>query len=287
MGLAADAAAGTRIVAGAVAAAITYGVAHDQVTARVCVEYFTVAHPPVFETSDPTLLGLGWGVIATWWVGLLLGLPLAAAARLGDRWPKLELADVARPIGVLLLVMAASALVAGLIGHAAQRAGHLVVAEPFAREIPTENHAAFLAAGGAHLASYAVGFLGGLVVIAYTVWRRVAAAPERATSEPGLDAPALPPSVDRALTYAARLVAVAQLGLLWVAAVLGLATLATNTGTTGVLLARLASGALALASLGLGAAAWRRQGPLARGVTALLALPAAWLGLVCCDNVLR
>ena len=28
--------------------AIFYGVLHDQVTARVCVEYFTIGHPPIF-----------------------------------------------------------------------------------------------------------------------------------------------------------------------------------------------------------------------------------------------
>jgi hypothetical protein len=44
-----------------IAAAILYGILHDQVTARVCLEYFTVFHPPVFDTTSPTLLALGWG----------------------------------------------------------------------------------------------------------------------------------------------------------------------------------------------------------------------------------
>ena len=61
------------IVLMCVIAAVSYGIAHDQVTARVCVEYFTVGHPTMFDTDDPTRLGLGWGIIATWWVGLLLG----------------------------------------------------------------------------------------------------------------------------------------------------------------------------------------------------------------------
>ena len=56
---------GVGIVALCVLAAVTYGVAHDQVTARVCVEYFTVGHEPIFGTDDPTLLGLGWGILAT------------------------------------------------------------------------------------------------------------------------------------------------------------------------------------------------------------------------------
>ena len=63
-----------------------YGVAHDLVTAHLSVEYFTVAHPPI-GTDDPFLLALVWGVLATWWVGVLLGVPLAAAARLGRASP--------------------------------------------------------------------------------------------------------------------------------------------------------------------------------------------------------
>src|SRR4029077_1503393 len=78
-----------KIILLCVAAAIAYGVAHDQITARVCLEYFTVFHPPVFATQSPTALALGWGVIATWWCGLLLGLLLALAARSGSR-PKVR-----------------------------------------------------------------------------------------------------------------------------------------------------------------------------------------------------
>src|SRR2546428_5874010 len=86
-------------------AAVVYGILHDQVTARVCVEYFTIGHAPIFGTDDPTLLGLGWGVLATWWMGLLLGVPLAVAARAGSR-PKRSVGSLLRPIAWLLGVMA-------------------------------------------------------------------------------------------------------------------------------------------------------------------------------------
>ena len=69
-----------------VAAAILYGIVQDLVTTRVCVEYFTIGHPLVFGTEDPTLL-LGWGVGASWWVGLLLGLPLIVTARVPSAAP--------------------------------------------------------------------------------------------------------------------------------------------------------------------------------------------------------
>ncbi|MCC6673174.1 MAG: hypothetical protein IT458_19060 [Planctomycetes bacterium] len=54
-----------KIVLFAVAAAVIYGIAHDQVTVRVCIEYFTIGHPPLPVPATPTVLALIWGVAAT------------------------------------------------------------------------------------------------------------------------------------------------------------------------------------------------------------------------------
>lgn len=70
-----------KIILLCILSAVLYGILHDQVTARVCVEYFTVAHPPIFHTTSPTLLAIGWGILATWWVGLILGVPAAVVSR--------------------------------------------------------------------------------------------------------------------------------------------------------------------------------------------------------------
>jgi drug/metabolite transporter superfamily protein YnfA len=166
------------IVLMGVVAAVGYGIAHDQVTARVCVEYFTVGHPPVFGTDDPTLLGLGWGILATWWVGLLLGVPLAVVARAGSR-PKRSVRSLVRPVGRLLLVTAACALVAGLTGRFLASWGAVYLVGPIARDLPADRHVPFLADLWAHTASYLVGLAGGIVVLV-SVWRsrgRAASAP--------------------------------------------------------------------------------------------------------------
>ncbi len=152
-----------------VSAAVIYGIAHDQVTARVCVEYFTVGHPPVFATNDPTLLGIGWGIIATWWVGLLLGVPLAVVARAGSR-PKCSIRSLVPPIAWLLAVMAVCALAAGLLGWFLARNGVVFLVGPIADELPAERHVPFLADLWAHSASYLVGLVGGIVVLVL-VWR--------------------------------------------------------------------------------------------------------------------
>src|SRR5881227_3769876 len=142
-----------------VVAAVLYGIAHDQVTARVCVEYFTIGHPPVFGTDDPTLLGLGWGVIATWWVGLILGIPLALASRVGS-WPKFTAGRLVRPLAAMLAVVGTLAVVAGVVGRVAAGRQWVQLMEPLASRVPSHRHAAFLADLWAHLASYAGGFLG-------------------------------------------------------------------------------------------------------------------------------
>ena len=160
-----------RIVAFCVATAIIYGVLHDQITARVCVEYFTVGHPPlfVFDTNSPTLLALGWGVVATWWVGLGLGVPLAVVARAGSR-PRRAPASLVRPVLTLMAVAALSALAAGLTGWLLASAGVVYLVGDMATKVSPDKHAAFLADLWAHSASYLVGAVGGLVVLVQ-MWR--------------------------------------------------------------------------------------------------------------------
>src|SRR5690349_12479623 len=135
-----------------VLAAVIYGIIHDQITARICVEYFTIGHPPVFATGSATLLGLGWGLIATWWVGLLLGIPLAIAARVGPR-RKRTAASLVKPILVLLLIMGCCALVAGMAGFVLARHGAVVLFEPLASRVPPERHLYFIVDLWAHSAS--------------------------------------------------------------------------------------------------------------------------------------
>lgn len=157
------------IVALCVAAAVVYGVLHDQVTARVCVEYFTIGHPPIFGTDDPTMLALGWGVIATWWVGAILGGTLAVAARFGRRSPRTT-RSLVRPVVQLMLVLGGVAVGAGVLGWVLASAGIVALVEPLASEVPRAKHTAFLTDLWAHSASYLFGSVGG-VMVCVRVWR--------------------------------------------------------------------------------------------------------------------
>jgi hypothetical protein len=170
------------IIGLSILAAVVYGVVHDQVTARVCVEYFTIGHPPIFGTDDPTLLGLGWGVIATWWVGAFLGVPLAAFCRWGGE-PRFDAGMLVRPLATMMAVCAIFALAAGLLGWALAANGAIVLIGSMARMVPPEKHVAFLAVGATHLASYAGGGIGGIVLMAL-VWRWRREMPEEVLSGP-------------------------------------------------------------------------------------------------------
>jgi hypothetical protein len=164
-------------------AAVVYGILHDLVTAHVCVEYFTIGHPPVFHTDNPIRLALGWGVMATWWVGLGLGVGLARAAVAGS-YPPRGPRSLVCPISILLLVCAVSAATMGLIGYWLAESGWVMVDE-VALLIPCEKRSRFMADWWAHTTSYGVGLLGGLVVMV-RVWRGRCRANDRATGDRSL-----------------------------------------------------------------------------------------------------
>jgi hypothetical protein len=153
-----------------VGVAIAYGIIHDQITARVCIEYFTIGHPPVFHTISPTLLAFGWGVIATWWMGALLGFFLALCARFGTG-PKIEINALIKPIMLLLVAMGVCALCAGFLGYLLAARGEISLHD-WEYVLGRQRANLFIADFCSHVASYFVGFLGGLFVCGWVIVRR-------------------------------------------------------------------------------------------------------------------
>jgi len=137
----------------------------------VCVEYFTIGHPPIFQTESPTLLAFGWGLIATWWVGLLLGIPAALVSRFGS-WPKYSAQLLLWPVAVLMITMGLISLVAGIAGYWYAEAGGVHLYGSIADRVPQHRHTVFLADLWAHLAAYGAGFVGGIVLCAWILIKR-------------------------------------------------------------------------------------------------------------------
>lgn len=152
-------------------AAIVYGILHDQVTAHLCVEYFTLAHPEIFPTQSPFLLAIGWGVIATWWVGLVLGIALALAACVGSA-PRASFREIRLRVVLLMTVSAVTALICGTLAALLFSFHAITISPAWADVIPSEKHMMFTSVAWAHIASYVTGICGGLFVIFYTVRTR-------------------------------------------------------------------------------------------------------------------
>ena len=160
-----------RIVLFSVLAAIIYGVLHDLVTAHLCLEYFTIAHPPLPIPQTSLVMALAWGVIATWWVGAILGTALGLAARIGSA-PKIGLAQLKRPIIMVMAVSGVGAILAMGLGALLFQLDVISVGHVWEYRIPEDRHHVFMAAAWAHSASYLIAGIGGAFLVVRTALKR-------------------------------------------------------------------------------------------------------------------
>jgi len=158
--------------------AVVYGLVHDQVTVRICVEYFTIGHPKVIESTNPTVLALVWGVIATWWAGAIVGCLLALAAQVGNS-PRLTARELFRPILWVFAAMAMCATLAGVIAYVCGVNGVYLVPDDSVVAMSDRWRVGFITCLWAHNTSYGVAAIGGLALIVWTRWKRRRLAMER------------------------------------------------------------------------------------------------------------
>ncbi|QDU64092.1 hypothetical protein Pan216_49810 [Planctomycetes bacterium Pan216] len=159
--------------------AVIYGLIHDQITVRLSLEYFTVAHtlPPFIPANSPTLIGLFFGVAATWWAGAILGGFLGLCARRGPE-PRLVARQFVSPLLVVFGITALAAFGLGLAAYwytsplSAEGTPLIYNNEYFEKNIPVARQAGFFTAAVAHAASYAVSTLGVIILCIHTVWKR-------------------------------------------------------------------------------------------------------------------
>lgn len=161
-----------KITGVATVTAVAYGILHDQVTIRICPEYFTVAHPTLIHIDSLTVLATFWGVIATWWVGVILGGVLSFAA-LAGRWPVILPNEVLTRIGWLLgivsIVTAIAGATAALVGAGPQLRAY---APQVAAMIDPLLHVRFMVAWTMHVSSYVGGCIGGVLLAMSILWKR-------------------------------------------------------------------------------------------------------------------
>src|SRR5438874_4963851 len=133
-----------RVVVLCFAAQVGYAVVQDQITVRVCPEYFTVGHARIGTLTDPTLVGLTWAFLAGGSGGALMGLVVSIAATSGRRRP-LTAAELLRPVLLVLLAQALATAACGLSAYVNAELTAVRLGEPWAGLIPERLHRRFFA----------------------------------------------------------------------------------------------------------------------------------------------
>lgn len=116
-----------KIIGMGVVAAISYGIINDLISTHINFDYFKDLHlthhgrvtlaryPFVYDSQSRILYSLLWGTIATWWLGLPIGVLSAAAARLGSSTEKRTWHDLVNATLVMMGgTLAGSLLSAGM-----------------------------------------------------------------------------------------------------------------------------------------------------------------------------
>ncbi len=156
-----------KIVLLCILASIVYGIVHDQVTARIYLPYFNVwpPHAEFFQHPDPTVVGLFWGIFATWWVGLILGVLLAWVSTSGEGhcwgWRLLV-----KPLAILLL----SLLTLAFIGLGLCLALGLTVNPSIPGPAIDPGNQTELVRFTANLVSHNVSYFGGAIGGVFLAW---------------------------------------------------------------------------------------------------------------------
>jgi hypothetical protein len=160
-----------RIVAVCIVTLVAYGIAQDQFTARMSPEYFTIAHPPIEGLTDPTLLGITWGFLGSWWGGFFLGLALAATSTLGSN-PPLPLRDLRWPLAALVLFIAFVSATCGLCAELNGRAFDIAIEENLRSQLADPHPRTIFVVGCIHMGAYLSAISGSIVVCLWAAWLR-------------------------------------------------------------------------------------------------------------------
>lgn len=158
-----------KIIGSSILLAICYGIFHDFITAHLAIEYFTIGHPKIIKSESPFVLAIIWGTIATWWVGLILGVLLLMASRTGKH-PKLPFKAIIPYQLRLLTVMSLTAFLGGVIGFTLSKLEFIYLMPNLSERILQEKQNLYLAVLWAHSSSYLTGLLGGIVTC-ILIWK--------------------------------------------------------------------------------------------------------------------
>lgn len=152
-----------RAFALSVAGTVGYALIQDQFSVRLCLEYFTVAHPRLEGIPQTELMmGLVWPVLGSLGGALIGGMSLACCCHLGTH-PPLPLKKAGVLVLAVVVLMALTTITSGAVGYTRASTGVIPVEETLGYDIPAEKHHGFWTVAYAHLGTYTAGISGGII----------------------------------------------------------------------------------------------------------------------------
>ena len=142
---------------------VGYAVLQDQVSARLCPEYFTVFHNPIPGLTDPTLVGMVWGFVGSCWGGAIMGYAAGLAATLGPR-PPLTVRQLVIPMLLLMGAIALVTLIAGLTAYRHAAMFNIRLDPVVLEDMPIERHHYLFTVACYHLAAYVTAVIGTVIM---------------------------------------------------------------------------------------------------------------------------
>ena len=141
-----------------------FGMTMDQLSARLCPEYFTVLHPPIPNLTYPTLLGIAWGYLGSWWGGALMGYVMGIVATIGTRHPPLSLRQLAVPMVSVVALTAVGTLITGIAVWRHTEMLEVRFADWLDRAVPRERQRNAFIVANYHFAAYATAIVSSIVM---------------------------------------------------------------------------------------------------------------------------
>ncbi|CAN5764779.1 hypothetical protein BH09VER1_BH09VER1_51070 [soil metagenome] len=153
-----------------------YGIVHDQLTYTIAPEYYTKFKFPMFHLADSPLpdrvRAMVVGFLATWWMGVLIGLTVGLAGFMQRDWRRMLVVTL-QAYGVVVLVTAGVGLLG--LGYGYYQTGTIDRGAYGYWFIPRDvvDLRSYLCVGYMHNASYLGGLIAILAGMAYQVVARV------------------------------------------------------------------------------------------------------------------
>ncbi len=176
----------SKIMALCIGATTLYGILHDQVTVRICREYFTkgfhetnIRHWPdtgylgaakeiLQTTTSSSVIACVWGTVATLSVGILGGILLTLASRVGGA-EKYGAHNLVQPLIVSMAITGISSAIALRFPTDSRKIPAFAV-----QGVPRDKLPAFYKCASAHKTAYQVGALTILGTALFVVCKRLA-----------------------------------------------------------------------------------------------------------------